>query len=368
MACWRWTDSTVKQKAERSLELLDRAGTAPAQAGILWALGIYYMILADREKCRAVAERQLALARLLSDEGMQAAAQNSLSGTLLDEGDFRQALAVTDSTLKLYDPIRHANHATMYGLHTRALARMFRALSLCHLGHLHLSFEEAELAEQEALQARHSASRVLALFYRALTCSLAENRVRTHELCSHGIEIAKQHGHGAQLGYFASLDAWSQSNLHAIRGAVSALEQSGQGLALSFYQSLWAEVEAEHDHPDRALEITRRSICRSRSTGNESYLAASLSNEAAYLLQLDSRAVESSESLLLEARALARSQCAMLQELKVVSRLARLLFASERVSEAIELLEEYRGPIDSEIGVPVVDRLRDLWKQYRSFD
>lgn len=368
MACWRWTDPTVKHKAERSLELLERSGASPAQASILWALGIYYMILADREKCRAVAERQLQLARLLSDEGMQAAAQNSLSGTLLDEGDFEQALAVAESTLKLYDPVKHSNHATVYGLHTRALARMFRALSLCHLGQLRSSFDEAELAEQEALQAKHSASRVLALFYRALICSLAEDRVRTHEFCSRGIEIAKQHGHGAQLGYFACLDAWSASDLHSIRSAVNAIEQSGQGLALSFYQSLWAEVEAENGHPDRAVEITRRSISRARATGNESYLAVSLSNEAAYGLELDSRVLESTESLLLEARALARSRSALLQELKVVGRLARLLFANQRVSEALELLDQYRTPFESEAGTPVVDRVRDLWKQYRSFD
>lgn len=366
MACWRWTDSAVKEKAERSLQLLERAGASPAQAGILWALGIYYMMLADREKCRAVAERQLQLAQLLADEGMQAAAQNSLSGTLMDEGDFEQALAVAESTLALYDPVKHANHAVVYGLHTHALARMFRSLALCHMGRFHLSFAEAELAEQEALQARHSATRVLALFYRALTQALAEDRARTHEFCSQGIEIAKKHGHGAQLGYFACLEAWSQRDLSAIRGAVGALEQSGQGLALSFYQSLWAEVEAESGYPDRALEITLRSLARSRSTGNASYLAVGLSNLAGYRLELDPNAMAAAEELLIEAQTLARSQSALLQELKAVARLSQLRFATGRRSEAVDLLNGYLESISSEPGVPIVDRVQGLWRQMTS--
>jgi TOMM system kinase/cyclase fusion protein len=360
MACWRWTDPAVRQRAERSLELLKATEASAEQARILWALGFYYMVLADREKCRAVAEQQLALADQLSDRGMRAAALNSLSGTLLDEGQFREALAVADSALELFDPVHHANHVYIYGLHTGSLARMFRALAMCHLGRFRESVAEAELAEHDSSAARHSASQVLAVFYRALLQTLLEDRSKTHSTCQVGIELALKSGHPAQLGYFACLDAWATGDLTAMRKNVGGLVQLGQGLGLPFYQSLLAEVEAENGHRDLALEITRRSIAQSRSTGNISYLSVSLADEATYLLALDERQEERAEALLREAMATARSQGALLQELKVAARLARTLLAAAKHTEACALLTDCCRQVSSEPAFPIVDRARAL--------
>jgi tetratricopeptide (TPR) repeat protein len=360
MACWRWTEDAVRLKSERSLELLKKTQSSPEQARVLWALSMYYMVLADREKCRTVAEQQLALAKQLSDDGMQAAALNSFSGTLMDEGKFSEALRVAESSLGLFDPVAHANHCQSYGLHTGSIARDFRALALCHLGRFQASLVEAELAEQDAIRAGHSASYVLAVFYRALLATLLEDRKLAHSFCKTGIRLAEEHGHRAQLGYFACLDAWAKGELNAMRSSVKTMEDWGQGLGLPFYQSLLAEVEAEHGDPKQALEIIQRSIVRSKDTGNVSFLSASLAVEGTHRLTVAPQAVDEAEKLFREAIAIARSQSALLQELKAVRRLANFLLNCGRDKEALTLLNDYCERLKEEPNVPVVEHLRTL--------
>jgi TOMM system kinase/cyclase fusion protein len=364
MATRGFGDATVKARAERTLQLAAQLGASPAAAPALGALSTYYMVLADRPRCREVAERLLSLADETQDQGLRVAALPSLGASTLDEGRFAEARQLMQQAIELHDAEAHADHAMQYGLDSLAYAQMVLGLSLCHLGYPEQGLGEAQAAEQRGEQLKHSSSTVLAILYQAIIGALLDDPETTAPIAARAGAVAAQNALRFHVGYGSILHAWATGDLATLSQGVGMLEAMGTELALPFYQSLWASLEAKAGRPELALEITERSISRMRETGNLSFLAGALAAQGRYLCQLDR--LEAAEAAMREGIEVAQSQGAKLQQLKAVLALGELLKRSMRAQEASGMLEPLLGSFTEGFDRPDLKRARALLEQLQA--
>ena len=366
MALRGFGDPTVKARAERTLKLAGQVGSSPATAPALGALGTYYMVLADRARCREVSERLLTLAEETKDDGLKVAALPSLGASMLDEGKFAEARQLLERAITLHDVEAHAHHAFQFGLDSLAYARMLRGLTMCHLGFPDQGLRDANAALERAESVNHVSSTVLAVLYHALIGALLDEPALTAKFAQRTISVAAENALKFHLGYGSILHAWATGDLPALAQGVGMLEVLGAGLALPFYRSLLAQAEAKSLNLQGALEIAQRSLAWIRETGNLSYLAGTLAAKGSYLWQLNARNPEPAEEALREAISVAQAQGTKFQELRAALELGRVLGGTKRSVEARALLEPLVAWFAEGFDLPDLRRARALLKELGS--
>ncbi len=356
-----WATPRIKETAERSLALLDSLGDGPHRAASLWALLTYHHVR-GREPARALslAERLLAVSAQGGDAGQQSAAHTAVASCLLAAGDYRKAQEHLESALALYDPVRHRDHAYVYGQDSRVLAGTSYVGVLSALGYPDRALALAQSTLAWAREINHPGTTATALLAVVSIFYLRREPAAVAPYFEELIALADRYGLPAHLAFAGVLGGWAAGDADGALAHFTTIEASGSELGLGMYGGIVAEVDLAAGRTAAALDRIRRSLAHAE----EVRALGSLSNlyriSGVIELAHDPAATALAEDHLRRALATAREQGAKLPELEAAIALYRLLRGGDRRGEGRALLREAHAALTEGFETPQLREARAL--------
>ncbi|MFT3768215.1 MAG: TOMM system kinase/cyclase fusion protein [Minicystis sp.] len=326
----------------RSRELCDALGEGPLTAPTLFAMFEYHHMRGQRAEACALATRLVSIADRTGDTGLSVWASPLLGHCLWKEGRLAEARARLARALELYDPAVHREHASFYGLDSRMYAQSALAIVLAMSGELAGARAEIRAAVAWAREIDHPNSLGGALLYECLVHHHTGERERVVEAARELVQLTTQRKLWFKE-YGLILQAWLEKDLDSLVPRLDALRASGQRLALTYYLSLAAEVEADLGQHEAAVRRLDTCLELAAETGEIYYLADIYRLRAASILARDAAAPDG-ESCLRRAVAIAGEQGARTTLLRAALALSRLLMEQGRREEARAILRDAGAP------------------------
>ena len=210
MAQRGWADPEVKAAIDRSTMLLGDLGEdAEHRVPTLWALFTYHHTASNRRESREAAETLVRIAATSGDAGMLAAATMVLGLAGLVEGKYDEAVASFTRSIDAYDPTRHRDHATKFGLDSLVLARTSLACARCVAGDARLAYELVTEGVAWARELNHVPSLAMGLLYACQCYHFNEDKASTGAAATEILALAKKYGLPAFQGYASLFQAWA---------------------------------------------------------------------------------------------------------------------------------------------------------------
>jgi TOMM system kinase/cyclase fusion protein len=350
---------TVRARVERSQVLIDQLGAHLHIVPILWALLLYYHSRGQRAQARALSERLLAMALQAEDTGHQVAILPLMGSCLWSEGRVEEARACLSRALALYDVERHRHYVHVYGLEPRAYAGMGLGEVLWALGYPEEGRKHIQAALEWAREVNHASTLTLACIFMATIHLRCEEHEAFARLIEEAFTLASRQQVASQRAYCQVLWGWARRDLEDMKQGLASLKEQGTRLAVDFYESLTAEVEAGLGRHDAALERLEAALRLSRESGELYYVPELLRAQAVILLAREPGCA-AGEASLREALALSRALGLRMWELRSAVPLCQLLLERGQSTEARELLAPLHARFTEGDGVPDLVRARAL--------
>jgi predicted ATPase len=320
---------------------------------VLFRLWLSYMVRADLEAARALAEQCLRLAHSVQDSGLVLEAHIQFGSTLTYLADYPLALEHCEKTSILFDPGQHAHHALIYGHDPLVHGRSFAAWVLWNLGYPAQARATVLAAVSRARELRHPMSLAGALFFAMLVHWLRREAPRVRELAETLIALAAEQG---MANYRAAGVLWRGWALHEeglraegvaqLRQGAAALQATGVLVYRTVTPAMLAEVLAHQGQVEEGLAALAEAFAVVRD-GGEPYWEAELHRLQGELLlqgaEVEALARAEAEACFRQALAVARRQSAKALELRAVMSLSRLYQRQGRQAEARPLLAQTYG-------------------------
>src|SRR5206468_4206866 len=106
----------VERAYTRAHALCRQVGETPEIFPVLWGLWRFYLVRAEYQKARELAEQCLSLAQRDQDPALLLVAHHALGITVYLFGEVSQARVHLEQGMALYDPQQHHHLAFRYGL------------------------------------------------------------------------------------------------------------------------------------------------------------------------------------------------------------------------------------------------------------
>jgi predicted ATPase len=344
---------------------------------VLFRLWLFYMVRADLEAARALAEQCLRLAHSVQDSGLVLEAHIQFGSTLAYVPDYPLALEHCEKASILFDPGQHAHHALVYGHDPLVHGRSFAAWVLWNLGYPAQARATVVAAISRARELGHPMSVAGALFFAMLVHWLRREAPRCRELAETLIALAAEQG---MAHYRAAAVLWrgwalTEEGLRAegvaqLRQGAAALQATGVLVYRTVTPAMLAEVLAHQGQVEEGLAALAEALALVRD-GGERYWEAELHRlQGEFLLrgpdktgsdpfefrgsdpvlseplkraEVEARGQAEAEACFHQALAVARRQSAKSLELRAVMSLSRLYRQQGRQAEARLLLAQTYG-------------------------
>ena len=115
MATKGYAAPEVEKAYTRARELCQQVGETPQLFPVLCGLWMFYIVRAELQTARELAEQLLRLAQSVQDPPLLLEAHVALGNTLYYLGELASARAHLEQAIALYDPQQHHSHAFLYG-------------------------------------------------------------------------------------------------------------------------------------------------------------------------------------------------------------------------------------------------------------
>jgi tetratricopeptide (TPR) repeat protein len=197
----------------------------------------------------------------------------------------------------------------------------------------------------------------------------ASVRDRARELA----ELAEAHGYPhhatrarCYLGWIAAAEGRAGEGIGLVAGAVAAQRAEGNALSLPHSEAMLADAHLLGGDPDAALRHIEEAQRISERTGEAWFDAELHRRRGGVLLRLDRPGdAARAEAEFQRALEIARSQSALLFELRAARDLARLWRDQGRVAEARELLAPVYASFTEGFARPDLVEAKTLWMSWR---
>ena len=160
-------DPEVEQAYARALELCRRIGEAPQLFSTLLGLSIYFVVRAELQTARDLAEQLLDMARGTQDPVLLVEAHYALGVTCFWLGEFAAAREQLEQGITHYDRRRHRSHTVLFGQDEGVVCLCRLALVLWYLGYPDQALARGTEAITMAQELSHPASLAYALYWLA---------------------------------------------------------------------------------------------------------------------------------------------------------------------------------------------------------
>ncbi|MCI0419768.1 MAG: AAA family ATPase, partial [Acidobacteria bacterium] len=344
----------------KALELCEQLGETAEIFQVLWGLRGFYMVRAELETARELAERILRLAQQVQDPALLVRGHFAMEIALTNRGEFPLALKHFEELLSLYDPEQHRADACRYVQNPASVSRCFAAWSLCLLGLPDQALSRIQEALMLARELSDPHSLTHALFYAAVLHQLRREERLAQEYAEAAIALSSEHGLMLYLRQAPITRGWAlaeqgrhKEGIEQMRQGLAAYEATGAKVLRPHMLALLAEALGKAGRPEEGLMVLAEALVVSRQSGHRYYDAElyRLKGEL-LLLQAGGRHVSlaatdeveaQAESCFNEAIRMAQKQRAKFWELRAGMSLARLYQKQGRKEEARRMLGETYG-------------------------
>jgi predicted ATPase len=263
----------------------------------------------------------------------------------LYQGDFIDARTNLAEVLRTYDPERDREARFRFGLDTGAHAAGFLALASWVLGDVGRARGLSEEALARADETAHAPTRANAYSFISRYHMLRGDPEAVRRIAKVPSELAREHGMAMDLAYGEVHSRWAlarlgdrESGTTGLREALAAYLGQGNKLQAPLFQARLAELEAEGNDADGALQRIDEALALASQTG-ERWTDSMLHRiRGAILVKRELANTAPAEETFLAALAIAQAQKERSFELQAGLALAKLYHWTGRPAEAHAVL------------------------------
>jgi class 3 adenylate cyclase/predicted ATPase len=263
----------------------------------------------------------------------------------LFEGDFISAEANLVEALRIYDSERDRDAKFGYGVDTGAGATGYLAQASWALGYIGRARVLREEALARADETAHPSTRASVYYHISLYHVLRGDPEAAKRSATIAVDLAREHGMSMWIALGEVPSKWAgarldgrESGMTGLREALAAYADQGNKIHLPLFQGLLAELEAEGDDADGALQRIGEMLALAIETGQRWTNALLHRIRGAILLKREPSNTAPAEEAFLAAIAVAQAQKARSFELRAALALAKLYQATARPVEAHAVL------------------------------
>jgi predicted ATPase/type II secretory pathway predicted ATPase ExeA len=355
----------------RARELCQQIGEQPELFTALAGLCSFYLVRAELQMARMLAEQCLRLAQHAQDPALLVEAHFILGVTLFYRGELAAAQTILEQGSAFYDPQVHGSLMLHYGQDPGVACRAYASLTRWLLGYPDQALGKNHDALSLARELSHSFSVGAALHTAAWLHQYRQEGTAVQAYAEEEIAVSHEGGFVLWLAAGTILRGWALSEqgareegLAQMREGMAALNATGTAIAQPYQLALLAQAQGKSGQAHEGLALLDQALAAVDKTG-ECYYEAELYRLKGELTLAGAGPVEQeAEACLLKAIAVARQQQAKSLELRAVMSLVRLRqqqasalgslntvcashtaqpIARNHLAEARELLQEVYG-------------------------
>ena len=339
----------VERTYVRARELCLQMGETP-QLFLAGLLSVY-VVRAELQAAREVAEQLLSLAQRQHDTALLVAAQWALGHGLFLQGELVAARAHLEQAIALYDSQPHHARGFPSGFpgDLGVFSRCFAAHALWHLGYPDQSLQRMHEALVLAQELAHPYSRALALDYAAMLYQFRRDGHMVQESAETAVTLSKEQGFAYYLSWATIMQGWvlaaqgqCEAGMARMHDGLAAMRATGAALRQPYYLGLLAEVCGQTDRAAAGLTLLAEAQAEADKT-REHWTLAELHRLKGELLLHSGVGGSEAEQCFHQAIDIARRQQARSLELHAAMSLAQLWQRQGKRAEARELLTQIYG-------------------------
>jgi predicted ATPase len=339
----------VEQTYARARELCGQVGETPQLFPVLWGLWRFYLMRAEHQTARELAEQCLSLAQRLQDPALLLEAHLALGGILF-LGELIPARASLEQGMAFYNPQQHHALAFHYGQDPGVTALSYTAYSLWPLGYPDQALQRSHEALTLARALSHPLSLAAGLTYAAqIHCWRVEGHA-AQERAEAAMALSSEQGFPQFLslgtiyrGWALAIQGQAEEGIAQIRQGLAVRLAMGVELARPWILAALAEAYGKVDQVEEGLHVLAEALALVDNTG-EQMMEAELHRLKGELLLMVSMGDHAEvETCLRHALDVARRQQAKSLELRAAMSLSRLWQRQGKRTEAHEMLAPIYG-------------------------
>jgi TOMM system kinase/cyclase fusion protein len=351
----------VGQAYARARELCRQVGEglrpAPTQSRqtpqlfpILFGLWRFYLVRAEYQTARELAEQCFSLAQRVDDPALLLQAHFVLGSSLLMHGEVISARAHLEQGIALYHPQEHRTLAFRAGIDLAAWCLSYAAMALWSLGYPDQALRRSHEALRLAQEMSHPPSLAAVLFYVAFIHCYRREAPATQERAEAAMALASAQGLPQWLtvgrllrGWALAMQGQAEEGVAQMRPALAAWRAMGSGLAVSHYLVLLAETYGRAGQAEEGLRLLAEALVHVDTTGDVYWAVEVYGFKGELLLHQTIPDEAQAEICLHQALDIARRQQTKSWELRAATSLARLWQQQGKRTEARALLAPIYG-------------------------
>jgi TOMM system kinase/cyclase fusion protein len=337
----------VGQAYARARELCRQVGETPQLFPVLFGLWRFYLMRAEYQTARELAEQCLSLAQRVHDPALLLEAHFALGGILLWLGELVPARAHLEQSLALYDPREHRVLAFRTGIDPGVWGLSYAAYALWLLGYPDQALRRSHEALALAQELSHPPSLAAGLAYAAFCHYFRGEPHAIQEHAEAAMALASEQGVPQWLavgmiaqGWVLVMQGQGEEGLAQMRQAMATWRAMGAGATVSWHLALLAEACEKAGQAAEGLTVLDEALSHVDITGERFYAAQVYRLQGELLLQQAIPDEALAETCLRQALDIARHQQAKSWELRAAMSLSRLWQQQGKRAEAYQLLAE----------------------------
>jgi tetratricopeptide (TPR) repeat protein len=335
-------------------------------AQVLWGLWAFYLLRAELERTREIAEEFLRLADRLPYPGLEMRGHFALEITFMHLGKFSLAMDHFEKALSLYDPEQHLDDDFLYAQNPGVATRCHAAWALWFLGRSDQALQRVKEALTLARDLSEPHGLAHALFFRASVHQLRREDRLAQEHAEEAIEVSGEHGLALYHAMTTITGGWAVSQqgrqeeaIHQMRKGLAAYQDTGSVVLYPHFLALLAEALVKNGQPEEGLRVLEDALAMAHSNG-EAYYQAELfrikgeallvqgtdkglsrsATSGTALIETEPRVIAEAAGCFNQAIKIAQEQQARSWELRAAMSLARLFQKQGKQDEAGVLLTQ----------------------------
>jgi class 3 adenylate cyclase/predicted ATPase len=319
----------VEQTFGRARELCREVGDTRHLFPVLFGLWQHYVVRAQLEVARELAEQMLVFAERRRQRVPLLVSHRGLGTQLFHQGDLERASAHLERSIVLYAPDFDRNLGHLYIHDPRIAALAILSLTLWMLGRTAEALERSRVSVALARELGHGFSTTFALVTAAILRQILRDVDGARAHADAVIQLKSEATLGAWVSFADAIRAWAmaelgqvEEGLDLLRQALIELQAAGMGMFMPWTFSVFADLCVRAGNADEALSVLTEALESSRLSGAR-WWEAELLRQQAEIVHASGDPIEAGE-LLRDALVLAREQGARALELRAGLTMARL--------------------------------------------
>jgi predicted ATPase/class 3 adenylate cyclase len=343
-------DPEVERAYTRARELCRHIGEAPQLFSTLLGLSIYFVVRAELQTARELAEQLLDMAQGAQDSVLLVEAHYALGVTCFWLGEFDLARKHLEQGIAYYDPSRHRSQIMLFGQDEGVVCLCRAALDLWYLGYPDQALTRGMEALTLAQRLSHPASLAYVLYWLAFLYHQRRDVQKTQEWADASIALSTEQGFAYWPPLGTILQGWVLTERKQLaegtlrmRQGMAALQAIGTEIQRAYSLGLLANAYRQAGQVNEGLAVLDEALAAVDKTGGR-WAEVELHLLKGELLMRQAAAnAQQAEICFRQALAVAGHQQAKSLELRTAMSLSRLWQQQGKQAEARRLLSDIYG-------------------------